>query len=183
MSVSLATSHHSRGVWFSCQQGSCGSFGYEPSLEGSVVFGSSLWASCCLCSENPSDCALVSSRDEFWEFPGRVSGVPKHRRRSQPAEPEKPNSGSKFFGMENPAPAESTAFNAAGGKPWPFSRKASFARRRADPTPDLSQTLAGDPAGANGASNGGIRAEIRPSLGFWGLLPFSLRLPSTGSGG
>ena len=104
-----------------------------------------------------------SPGDEFREFPGRVSGFLRQCRRSQPAEPETPNSGSKFFGMENPAPAESAAFNAAGGKPWPFSRKASFARRRADPSPDLSQTLAGDPAGANGASNGGICAEIRPS--------------------
>ena len=52
--------------------------------------------------------------------PGTFSAVPKHRRRNQPAEPEEPNSGSKFFGMENPAPAESTAFNAAGGQTLAF---------------------------------------------------------------
>ena len=95
-----------------------------------------LWASCCLGSRNPSDCALVSSRDEFREFPGRISGVPKHRRRSQPAEPEEPDSGSNLFGMENPAPAESTAFNAAEGKPWPFSSRPTFAGLRAEPNPD-----------------------------------------------
>ena len=69
------------------------------------------------------------------------------------------------------------------GKLWPFSRRGIFANRRADPTADLSQTFAGDPAGANGASNGGIRAEIRTSLGFLGCLSFSLRLPSMRPGG
>ena len=125
------------------------------------LFWFPFWASCCVGDRNPSDSALVSSRDEFREFPGRVSGILKHRRRSQPAEPENPNSGSKFFGMENPAPAESTVFNAAGGKPWPFSRKASLARRRAVSSPDSVCRVRADSESAFGVPFGGVLVENR----------------------
>ena len=125
-------------------------------------------------------------RDSSTRVSVRATGRPSGRPETRPAvsaggDQSGPNSSPNLFGKENPAPAENTTFNAAGGKPWPFSRKASFARRRADPSPDLSQTLAGDPAGANGASNGGIRAEIRPSLGFLGFRArFARRLRSSG---
>ena len=118
----------------------------------------------------------------------RATGGPSGRPEIRPAvsaggDQSGPNSSPNLFGAESPLPAESIDFNAAGGEPWPFLPRSTFARRRADPNPDLSQTLAGDRAGANGASYGGIRAEIRVSLGFLGFLPFSLRLPSTESGG
>ena len=126
-----------------------------------MVFGSLLWASWCIGSMESLGTLLGSSRDEFREFPGRVSGFLKQCRRSQPAEPETPNSGSKFFGMENPAPAESTVFNAAGGKPWPFSRKASFARRRAVSSPDSVCRVRADSESAFGVPFGGVLVENR----------------------
>ena len=127
-------------------------------------------------------------RDSFRGVSVRASGRPSGRPEIRPAlsaggDQSGRNSSPDLFGEENLLPAESIVFNAAGGEPWPLLPRNTFARRRADPNPDLSQTLAGDRAGANGASNGGIRAEIRPSLGFLGFLSFSLRLPSLRSGG
>ena len=134
----------------------------------------------------PESLAGISGlpQGSFGRASGRLSGRPEIRPAlSAGGDQSGRNSSPDLFGEENLLPAESIVFNAAGGEPWPLLPRNTFARRRADPNPDLSQTLAGDRAGANGASNGGIRAEIRPSLGFLGFLSFSLRLLSMRSGG
>ena len=113
--------------------------------------------------EFPPGTTFGNSRDEFQEFRNTAGDLSRQNLKS-------PIQALSSSGWKTRLSRKVQLLTPRGGKPWPFSRKASFARRRADPTPDLSQTLAGDPAGANGASNGGIRAEFRPSLGFWGFL-------------
>ena len=146
--------------------------------------GPFFWASWRLSSRNPSDCTLGSSRDEFWEFPGRFRQFRNTAGEISRQNLKSPIQALSSSGWKTRLPRKVQLLTPRGGKPWPLLRRAIFARRRADPNPDLSQTLAGDPAGANGASNGGIRAEIRPSLGFLGFRArFARRLLNSGRDG